>query len=46
MFSTVMTKCIVLVTNFQKSPSAGDSPPPAPLTFIIGGLKLRDLAKL
>jgi len=24
-------KCIILVTNFQKPPSAGDSPLPAPL---------------
>jgi len=23
-----MPKCIILVTNFQKSPSAGGSPPP------------------
>jgi len=24
-------KCIILVTNFQKSPSAGGFPPPAPI---------------
>jgi len=35
----------ILVTNFQKSPSAGGFPPPAPLIFNIGKLKLRDLAK-
>jgi len=33
-----------LVTNFQKSPSAGGFPPPAPI-FNIGDLKFRDLAK-
>jgi len=26
-------KCIILVTNFQKSPSAGSSPSPAPLNL-------------
>jgi len=39
-------KCIILVTNFQKSPSAGGSPPPAPLIFNFGELKLLNLAKL
>jgi len=39
-------KCIILVTNFQKSPSAGGSPPPAPLNLHFGELKLHNLAKL
>jgi len=26
-------KCIILITNFQKSPSAGGSSPPAPLNL-------------
>jgi len=34
-----MLKCTILVTNFQKSPSAGGA-------FNIGDLKSRDLAKL
>jgi len=29
----ICLKCIVLVTNFQKSPSAGGSPPPVPLNL-------------
>jgi len=40
-----MPKCIILVTNFQKLPSAGSSPPPAPLNRRFGDLKLRDVAK-
>jgi len=32
----------LLITNFQKSPSAGGSPPPAPLTLDFGDLKSRD----
>jgi len=30
-FIEMCLKRIILVTNFQKSPSARDSPPPAPL---------------
>jgi len=37
-------KCIILVTNFQKSPTAGRSLPPAPLNLRY--LKLRDLTRL
>jgi len=29
----ICLKCIILVTNFQKSPSAGGSSPPAPLNL-------------
>jgi len=32
--------------KFSKSPSAGGSPPPRPLIFNIGDLKLGDLTKL
>jgi len=39
-------KGIILVTNFQKSPNAGGSLPPAPRIFNFGDLKLRDLVKL
>jgi len=28
-----MSKCIILVTNFQKSQALGGSPPPAPLNL-------------
>jgi len=35
-----------LVTNFQKSPSAGGSPPLAPHTVTFDDLKLRNLTKL
>jgi len=34
-----------LVTNFQKSPSVGGFPFPAPLNLQFGDLKFRDLAK-
>jgi len=40
-----MSKMHILVTNFQKSPSYGFSAPSASLTFNIGDLKFRDLAK-
>jgi len=33
-------KFIILVTNFQKSSSAGDSPPPASLNFRFLWLKV------
>jgi len=39
-------KCIILATNFQKSPSAGGYLPQRPLIFNFGELKLRNLAKL
>jgi len=39
-------KCIILVINFQKSPNSGGFLAPGPLTFDIGDLKWRDLAKL
>jgi len=39
-------KCIILVTNFQKSPSAGALRPQRPLIFNFGELKLRNLTKL
>jgi len=42
----ICLKCINFVTKFQKLPSAGGSPPQRYLTFNIGDLKLRDLAKL
>jgi len=43
----IFLKCIILVTNFHKSSSAGDSSTPERLlTFDFGVLKLRDLAKL
>jgi len=35
-------KCVVLVTNFQKSPSAGGSPLPGPLNLHFGDLKFRN----
>jgi len=41
-----MSKCIILVTNFQKLPSAGTVRPQHLLTFDIGNLKLHDLVKL
>jgi len=37
-----MSKCIILVINFQNSPSARGSPLPDPLIFDIGDLKLSD----
>jgi len=40
-----MYKCIIFVTNFKKSPSAGGLSTPSLLTFDIGDLMLRDLAK-
>jgi len=36
-----MSKCIILVTNFQKSSSAGYFPPQVPLNLQFGELKLR-----
>jgi len=39
-------KCIILVTNFQKSPSAGTLRPQRLLVFNFGELKLRNFAKL
>jgi len=38
--------CIILVINFQKSPSVRGSPPQRLLTSDIDDLKLRALAKL
>jgi len=38
-------KCIILVTNFQKSPSAEANRPRRALIFNIGDLQLRDLTK-
>jgi len=42
-FSRDMAKMHYLVTNFQKSPSARDSPP---FNLDFGDMKLRDLPKL
>jgi len=39
-------KCIILVTNFQKSPSAGGSPPPASRKRIIAITSLENVAKI
>jgi len=40
-----MSKCIILVTNFQKSPSAGGVFASSASIFDVGGLKLRNLVK-
>jgi len=39
-------KCIILVTNFQKSPSDGALRSQHPSIFDFGDLTLRDLDKL
>jgi len=38
--------CIILITNFQKSPSVRGFRPQLPLIFDFGDLKMRDLTKL
>jgi len=40
-----MSKCIILVTNFQKLPGVGFLSPQGPFFFDFDDLKLRDLAK-